>query len=151
MPSIVTTYAGAGSGYVVPSAAAKAGVLALTRSLAVEWGRYQIGQVAIAPGPFPTQGAWTRLMPRSDIEGRFIQANPLGRVGHLTELTNLAAYLISDGAGCINGEVVTIDGAMDLRCWRVQQVQRSHIRGMGRDRDIDQEEEGRVNRRSRVR
>ena len=110
MLNIVTTYAWTGSGYVVPSAAAKAGVLALTRSLAVEWGRYQIRQVAIAPGPFPTEGAWTRLMPRSDIEGRFIQTNPLGRVGHLTELTNLAAYLISDGAGYINGEVVTIDG-----------------------------------------
>ncbi len=110
MLNIVTTYAWTGSGYVVPSAAAKAAVLAMTRSLAVEWGRYGIRQVAIAPGPFPTEGAWTRLIPKPELEDRFTHANPLGRVGQLTELTNLAAYLISDAAGYINGEVVTIDG-----------------------------------------
>jgi NAD(P)-dependent dehydrogenase (short-subunit alcohol dehydrogenase family) len=110
MLNIVTTYAWTGSGYVAPSAAAKAGVLALTRSLAVEWGPRGIRQVAIAPGPFPTEGAWTRLMPRKDIQEQLLQTNPLRRVGQMAELTNLAAYLISDGAGYINGEVVTIDG-----------------------------------------
>jgi NAD(P)-dependent dehydrogenase (short-subunit alcohol dehydrogenase family) len=110
MLNIVTTYAWTGSGYVVPSAAAKAGVLALTRSLAVEWGPYWIRQVAIAPGPFPTEGAWTHLMPTPAIQEQFLHTNPLRRVGQMAELTNLAAYLISDGAGYINGEVVTIDG-----------------------------------------
>jgi NAD(P)-dependent dehydrogenase (short-subunit alcohol dehydrogenase family) len=110
MLNIVTTYAWTGSGYVVPSAAAKAGVLALTRSLAVEWGPHDIRQVAIAPGPFPTEGAWTRLMPRQDIQEQLLHTNPLRRVGQMAELTNLAAYLISDAAGYINGEVVTIDG-----------------------------------------
>ncbi len=110
MLNIVTTYAWTGSGYVVPSAAAKAGVLALTRSLAVEWGPHGIRQVAIAPGPFPTEGAWTRLMPRPEMQEQFLHANPLRRVGQMAELTNLAAYLISDAAGYINGEVVTIDG-----------------------------------------
>ena len=110
MLNIVTTYAWTGSGYVVPSAAAKAGVLALTRSLAVEWGPYGIRQVAIAPGPFPTEGAWTRLMPRQDMQEQVLHRNPLRRVGQMAELTNLAAYLISDAAGYINGEVVTIDG-----------------------------------------
>jgi len=110
MLNIVTTYAWTGSGYVVPSAAAKAGVLALTRSLAVEWGPYGIRQVAIAPGPFPTEGAWTRLMPRADMQEQMLHTNPLRRVGQMAELTNLAAYLISDAAGYINGEVVTIDG-----------------------------------------
>jgi len=110
MLNIVTTYAWTGSGYVVPSAAAKAGVLALTRSLAVEWGPKGIRQVAIAPGLFPTEGAWTRLMPRPEMQEQFLHANPLRRVGQMAELTNLAAYLISDDAGYINGEVVTIDG-----------------------------------------
>ena len=110
MLNIVTTYAWTGSGYVVPSAAAKAGVLALTRSLAVEWGPRGIRQAAIAPGPFPTEGAWTRLMPRQDIQEQLLHTNPLRRVGQMAELTNLAAYLISDGSGYINGEVVTIDG-----------------------------------------
>jgi len=110
MLNIVTTYAWTGSGYVVPSAAAKAGVLALTRSLAVEWGPNGIRQVAIAPGPFPTEGASTRLLPRPEIQEQFLHSNPLRRVGQMAELTNLAAYLISDAAGYINGEVVTIDG-----------------------------------------
>ncbi len=110
MLNIVTTYAWTGSGYVVPSAAAKAGVLALTRSLAVEWGPYGIRQVAIAPGPFPTEGAWTHLMPRPDMQEQLLHNNPLRRVGQMAELTNLAAYLICDAAGYINGEVVTIDG-----------------------------------------
>jgi NAD(P)-dependent dehydrogenase (short-subunit alcohol dehydrogenase family) len=114
--NIVTTYAWTGSGYVVPSACAKAGVLALTRSLAVEWGKYGIRSNAIAPGPFPTQGAWTRLFP-GDLAKKIdpIQRIPLGRVGEYHELANLAAYLISDYSGYINGEVVTIDGGEWLK------------------------------------
>lgn len=110
MLNIVTTYASTGSGYVVPSAAAKAGVLALTRSLAVEWAQYGIRQVAIAPGPFPTEGAWSRLSPTPDLEEKMLSRVPLRRVGDKEELANLAAYLISDYAGYMNGEVVTIDG-----------------------------------------
>src|SRR5262245_9441935 len=108
--SIVTTYAWPGSAYVVPSAMAKAGVLAMTQSLAVEWGGRGVRLNAIAPGPFPTQGAWERLVPRPDLAHRFETNNPLGRPGKHEELANLAAFLLSDGAGYINGEVVTIDG-----------------------------------------
>ncbi|SEC15793.1 SDR family oxidoreductase [Paenibacillus sp. GP183] len=110
MLNIVTTYASTGSGFVAPSAAAKAGVLALTRSLAVEWAQYGIRQVAIAPGAFPTEGAWTRLSPTPELERKMLDRLPLGRVGNPDELAHLAAYLISDYAGYINGEVVTIDG-----------------------------------------
>ena len=108
--SIVTTYAWTGSAYVVPSAMAKAGVLAMTRSLAVEWGGRGVRLNAIAPGPFPTPGAWQRLVPRPDLARAFETKNPLGRVGEHVELANLACFLLSDGAGYINGEVVTIDG-----------------------------------------
>jgi len=108
--SIVTTYAWTGSAYVVPSAMAKAGVLAMTRSLAVEWGGRGVRLNAIAPGPFPTKGAWERLVPRADLAQRFETKNPLGRVGRHEELANLASFLLSDGSGYINGEVVTIDG-----------------------------------------
>ena len=113
--NIVTTYAWTGSGYVVPSAAAKAGVLALTRSLAVEWAKYHIRQVAIAPGPFPTEGAWSRLMPTTEMAEAAQNRVPLNRVGQPEELTTLAAYLISDAAAYINGEVVTIDGGEWLK------------------------------------
>lgn len=109
--NIITTYSWTGSGYVVPSAVSKAGVLALTRSLAVEWAKYGLRMNAIAPGPFPTKGAWERLLP-GDLVEKFDLKNkvPLRRVGEHQELANLAAYLISDFSAYINGEVITIDG-----------------------------------------
>ena len=110
--SIVITYAWTGSPYVVPSASAKAGVLAMTRSLAVEWGKHNIRFNAIAPGPFPTKGAWSRLMPPGfeDFEDGMKDKIPMKRFGERHELENLASYLMSDGSAYINGEVVTIDG-----------------------------------------
>ena len=109
--NIVTTYSWTGSSFVVPSAMAKAGVLAMTRSLAVEWAKYGMRFNAIAPGPFPTKGAWDRLFPE-ELKKKFSLEKqvPLRRVGNHQELANLAAYLISDFAAYINGEVVTIDG-----------------------------------------
>ncbi len=114
--NIVTTYAWTGSGYVVPSACGKAGVLALTRSLAVEWAKYKIRSNAIAPGPFPTEGAWSRLLP-GELVKKFDPAQriPLKRVGEHQELANLAAYLMSDFSSYVNGEVITIDGGEWLR------------------------------------
>jgi NAD(P)-dependent dehydrogenase (short-subunit alcohol dehydrogenase family) len=109
--NIITTYAFTGSAYVVPSACAKGGVLAMTRSLAVEWGKYGIRTNAIAPGPFPTKGAWDRLLPGEMAQKLdFKNKVPLKRVGEHQELANLAAFLISDFSGYINGEVITIDG-----------------------------------------
>jgi NAD(P)-dependent dehydrogenase (short-subunit alcohol dehydrogenase family) len=114
--NIVTTYAWTGSAYVVPSATAKAGVLAMTRSLAVEWAKYGIRFNAIAPDPFPTKGAWDRLLP-GDLKDKFDLAKkvPLKRVGEHQELANLAAYLVSDFSAYVNGEVITIDGGEWLK------------------------------------
>ncbi|WP_271765885.1 SDR family oxidoreductase [Aquimarina algiphila] len=109
--NIVTTYAWTGSAYVVPSASAKAGVLAMTRSLAVEWAKYGMRFNAIAPGPFPTKGAWDRLVPGDLAEKLdFSKRVPLSRTGEHQELANLAAYLVSDFSAYVNGEVITIDG-----------------------------------------
>jgi NAD(P)-dependent dehydrogenase (short-subunit alcohol dehydrogenase family) len=109
--NIVTTYATTGSAYVVPSACAKAGVQAMTRSLAVEWAKYGIRLNGIAPGPFPTKGAWDRLMPAHLKDTiKMEKNNPLKRNGEHQELANLAAYLMSDYAAFMNGEIVTFDG-----------------------------------------
>lgn len=114
--SIVATYAWTGSGYVVPSAVAKAGVLMLTRSLASEWGKYRIRLNCIAPGPFPTEGAWSRLMP-GDLGEKFSpeQKIPLQRHGEHIELANLVSYLLSDYSGYITGDCITIDGGEWVR------------------------------------
>ncbi|MFM8989040.1 MAG: SDR family oxidoreductase [Alphaproteobacteria bacterium] len=113
--SIVTTYAWTGSAYVLPSAMAKAGVLAMTRSLAVEWGPRRIRLNAIAPGPFPTPGAWERLVPRPDLARELEGRNALGRVGEHIELANLAAFLMAPESGYITGACVTIDGGEWLK------------------------------------
>lgn len=114
--NIVTSYAFTGSGYVVPSACAKAGVLAMTRSLAVEWAKYKIRVNAVAPGPFPTKGAWDRLVP-GDLKEKFSSETkvPVGRDGEHQELSNLCAYLVSDFSAYVNGEVITIDGGEWLK------------------------------------
>jgi NAD(P)-dependent dehydrogenase (short-subunit alcohol dehydrogenase family) len=115
--NIVTTYAAtnAGSGFVVPSACAKAGVLAMTRSLAVEWARHHIRLNAIAPGPFPTEGAFSRLLPSKELEESAKNSHPMKRFGRHEELANLAAFLLSGQADYINGECVVIDGGLWLR------------------------------------
>jgi NAD(P)-dependent dehydrogenase (short-subunit alcohol dehydrogenase family) len=123
--NIITTYAWTGSGYVVPSAAAKGGVLAMTRSLGSEWGKYGIRTNAIAPGPFPTKGAWARLVPPGlGIEKKMKNRIPLKRFGEHIELANLASFIMSDYAGYINGEVITIDGGE----W---------VKGAGQFNDLD--------------
>jgi NAD(P)-dependent dehydrogenase (short-subunit alcohol dehydrogenase family) len=113
--SISATYAPVGSAYVVPSAVSKAGVEALMRSLAVEWGNRGIRMNAIAPGPIPTQGAFSRLLPHSGLEAVALDRNPLHRFGTIEELANLAAFLVSDGSGYINGEVIRMDGGEFLQ------------------------------------
>ncbi|MBL4734726.1 MAG: SDR family oxidoreductase [Flavobacteriales bacterium] len=114
--STLTTYAFTGSGWVVPSACGKSGVWGMTKSLAVEWAKYGIRLNAVAPGPFPTEGAWSRLLP-DPIKEKFdpVKKVPLGRVGDHQELANLAAYLISDYAAYITGDMVNIDGGEWLK------------------------------------
>jgi NAD(P)-dependent dehydrogenase (short-subunit alcohol dehydrogenase family) len=110
--SILTTWVWNGGPFTVPSAMSKAGVNAMTQSLAVEWGRYGIRFNAIAPGPFPTKGAWDRLMPGGATDGSAESAAiPLGRVGHMHELCNLAVFLMGPGADYVNGQTIAIDGA----------------------------------------
>ena len=113
--SILSTSTITGRAFTMPSAVAKSGVLAMTKSLAVEWGRHGIRLVAIAPGPFPTPGA-TGQLGAGKREGRFAGDRiPLARVGEHAELANLASYLVSDQAGYITGEMITIDGGGHLR------------------------------------
>jgi NAD(P)-dependent dehydrogenase (short-subunit alcohol dehydrogenase family) len=113
--NVSATYAPTGSAYVVPSAVAKAGVNALTRSLAVEWGNRGIRMNAIAPGPIPTEGAFSRLLPRPELEKFARERNPMGRFGAIEEFANLAAFLVSDASGYINGEVIVMDGGEQLQ------------------------------------
>lgn len=112
--AIATNYAETGSAFVLPSAVAKAGVLAMMRSLAVEWATYGIRLNAIAPGPFPTEGAFSRLMPGSEMEKQALRRIPSRRFGEHWELTNLVAYLMSDASPYQTGDLVTIDGAEGL-------------------------------------
>jgi len=112
--AITTTYAATGSAFVVPSAVAKAGVRALVKSLAVEWAAYGIRLNAIAPGPFPTERAFSRLLPGSDLEKQALARVPWKRFGEHWELTNLVAYLLSDASPYQTGDEVTIDGAEAL-------------------------------------
>ncbi len=113
--SISATYAPVGSAYVVPSAVSKAGVEALTRSLAVEWGNRGIRMNAIAPGPIPTQGAFSRVLPRPELETIALERNPLHRFGTVEELADLATFLVSENSGYINGEVIRMDGGEFLQ------------------------------------
>jgi NAD(P)-dependent dehydrogenase (short-subunit alcohol dehydrogenase family) len=113
--SISATYAPVGSAYVVPSAVSKAGVEALMRSLAVEWGNRGIRMNAIAPGPIPTQGAFSRVLPKPELETLALERNPQHRFGTVEQLANLAAFLVSDGSGYINGEVIRMDGGEFLQ------------------------------------
>ena len=113
--NIVTTYAWTGSAFVLPSACAKAGVLAMTRSLAVEWAAYGVRLNAIAPGPVPTEGAFSRLMPDPSLEEAARKRIPLKRFGTPLEIADAATYLLSDGAGYVTGDCLTIDGGEWLR------------------------------------
>ena len=113
--NIVTTYTQSGCAFVLPSACAKAGVYAMTMTLAFEWADYGIRCNAIAPGPFPTKGAWDRLMPSENVEKFYIQRIPMKRYGEHVELTNLAVFMMSDLARYLNGECVTIDGGEHLQ------------------------------------
>ncbi|RMG27548.1 MAG: SDR family oxidoreductase [Methanobacteriota archaeon] len=113
--NIATTYAIHGSAFVLPSAAAKAGVLAMTKSLAYEWAQYGIRVNAIAPGPIPTKGAWDRLIPNQSLEKLYQKSIPLHRFGTHEELANLAIFLTTDLSGFITGECVVMDGGESLR------------------------------------
>ena len=112
--SISTTYAASGSAYLVPSAVSKAGIEALTRSLAVEWGRHRIRLNGIAPGPIPTRGAWKRLVPTEALQDDLKARIPLGRFGTRDDLTHLALFLLSDLSGYITGQIISMDGGEHL-------------------------------------
>ena len=113
--SILATWVWTGSAFVVPSAMSKSGIHAMTQSLAVEWGKTGVRINAIAPGPFPTEGAWSRLTPNQDMEltssDNNYNQNPMGRVGKMEELGNLATFLMSDGCDYLNGQTIALDGA----------------------------------------
>lgn len=112
--SIVTTYAEHGSAFLAPSAVSKAGVIALMKSLAAEWGVYGIRLNAIAPGPFPTEGAWSRLMPDPAFGEKMVNLIPLRRTGEHHELTDMAVFLLSDLSSYLTGEVLYLDGGASL-------------------------------------
>lgn len=113
--SILTTWVWNGSPFTVPSAMSKAGLNIMTKSLAAEWGEYGIRLNAIAPGPFPTKGAWERLSPGESVEGDTSREGiPMGRVGRMDELKNLASFLMADGCEYLTGQTIAIDGAMHL-------------------------------------
>jgi NAD(P)-dependent dehydrogenase (short-subunit alcohol dehydrogenase family) len=112
--SIVTVYAEYGSAFLIPSAVSKAGISSLTKSLAAEWGYYGIRLNAIAPGPFPTEGAWSRLIPIPEFAEKMTNLIPLCRVGEHHELCDLAVYLLSDLSSYLTGEIITLDGGASL-------------------------------------
>ena len=112
--SILATWIWTGSPYVVPSAMSKSGLHAMTQSLAAEWGKYGIKVNGIAPGPFPTKGAWDRLNPGDSDDGMSTSTIPLGRVGEMEELQNLATFLMADGCDYLTGQTIGLDGAQYL-------------------------------------
>ena len=111
--NILTTWVWTGSPYVVPSAMSKSGIYAMTKSLAAEWGKYGIKINGIAPGPFPTKGAWDRLNPDDNDDG-MMNTVPLGRVGEMSEIQNLATFLMADGCDYLTGQTIGLDGGQYL-------------------------------------
>lgn len=112
--SILATWIWNGGPFTVPSAMSKAGINIMTKSLSIEWGAHGIRLNAIAPGPFPTKGAWERLSPQSANRGESGGNIPMGRVGQMNELANLAVFLMADGCDYLTGQTIAIDGAMHL-------------------------------------
>ncbi|HEX7777084.1 MAG TPA: SDR family oxidoreductase [Parvibaculum sp.] len=139
--SILTTWVWNGSPFTVPSAMSKAGLNIMTKSLAAEWGPYGIRLNAIAPGPFPTKGAWERLSPGQSTDGEGSRDTiPMGRVGEMDELKNLASFLMADGCDYLTGQCIAIDGAGYLasggnfaRLSKLSEADWDKMRGMIRD------------------